>query len=205
LGLRAPAGRAADLSSRRQAAKLAFNLLLFDGGTGVWGERMADEAPVIIEMAADIVSAYVGANALPPADLPGFIGLVHDALSGLARGEAAAPTVEAPKPAISIRKSITPDHLISLEDGRPYKSLKRHLATKYGLTPQAYREKWGLPKDYPMAAPNYAASRSALAKSMGLGQGGRSAKSATATAKKSLAKSASPTAPKPRGRPKKAV
>ena len=166
---------------------------------------MADEAPVIIEMAADIVSAYVGANALPPADLPGFIRLVHDALSGLARAEVAAPTVEAPKPAVTIRKSITPDHLISLEDGRPYRSLKRHLATKYGLTPQAYREKWGLPKDYPMVAPNYAAARSALAKTMGLGQGGRSAKTAAPAAKTPFAKPASAVAPKPRGRPKKTV
>jgi len=166
---------------------------------------MADESPVIIEMAADIVSAYVGANALPPADLAGFIRQVHDALSGLARGEAAEPAVEALKPAVSIRKSITPDHLISLEDGRPYKSLKRHLATKYGLTPQTYREKWGLPKDYPMVAPSYAAARSALAKSIGLGQGGRSAKTPAPAAKKNTAKSVPKTAPKPRGRPKKAV
>ena len=162
---------------------------------------MADAAPVIIEMAANIVSAYVGANALPVADLPDFIRQVHDALAGISRGDVAAPTVEPLTPAVSIRKSITPDHLISLEDGRPYRSLKRHLATKYGLTPQAYREKWGLPKDYPMVAPNYAAARSALAKTMGLGLGGRSAKAAAPN----VARSASTAAPKPRGRPKKAV
>lgn len=163
---------------------------------------MADEAHEIIERTADIVSAYVGANAIAPADLPGFIRQVHEALAGLARGDGAAPVAEPQKPAISIRKSITPDHLISLEDGRPYKSLRRHLRTRYGMSPEDYRAKWRLPKDYPMVAPNYAATRSAMAKSMGLGQGGRPAKVAP-PAKKTVPKASPSAAPKPRSRPKK--
>ena len=143
---------------------------------------MAYEANEVIEMTAEIVSAYVGANALPLTEVADFIRQVHESLAGLAHGASAAPLVEPLKPAVPIRKSITPDRLISLEDGRPYTSLKRHLATKYGLTPQAYREKWGLPKDYPMVAPNYAASRSAMAKTSGLGRGGRTAKAAEPTA-----------------------
>jgi predicted transcriptional regulator len=126
----------------------------------------------VIEMTADIVSAYVGNNTTSVTDLPNLIKQVHDALKGVSTGATQAP-VEAQAPAVSVRKSITPDFLICLEDGRKFKSLKRHLRTKYALSPEGYRAKWGLAKDYPMVAPNYAASRSALAKSMGLGQGGR--------------------------------
>ena len=108
------------------------------------------------------------------ADLPSLIQSVHRALSGISGG---AETVEvAPKePAVPIRRSITPDFLICLEDGRKFKSLKRHLRTKYNMSPEEYRAKWGLAKDYPMVAPNYAKARSDLAKQMGLGQGGRQA------------------------------
>jgi predicted transcriptional regulator len=130
---------------------------------------MTDETPDLMEMTADIVSAYVAANALASADLAAFIGKVHGALARIADGETAAPPSAPLKPAVSIRRSITPDHLISLEDGRSYRMLKRHLA-KLGLTPEAYRNKWGLPKDYPMVAPTHAAARSALAKSLGLGR-----------------------------------
>ncbi len=128
----------------------------------------------VIEMTADIVSAYVGNNSVTAADLPNLIQSVHRALAGISTG---GEVVEAaPKePAVPIRRSITPDYLVCLEDGRKFKSLKRHLRTKYNMSPEEYRSKWGLPKDYPMVAPNYAKARSDLAKQMGLGQGGRQA------------------------------
>ena len=127
-----------------------------------------DDKAEVIEMTADIVSAYVGNNSVSTADLPALIQSVHRALTGISGGaEVAEP---APKePAVPLKKSITPDYLISLEDGRGYKSLKRHL-TGRGLTPDQYRQKWGLPSDYPMVAQNYAQRRSELAKSLGLGQ-----------------------------------
>ena len=121
-----------------------------------------------IDLAAEIVSAFVSNNAVPSAELPALIASVHSALAQVANGQTEKPT-EALVPPVSIKKSITPDHLISLEDGRRYKSLKRHL-TGRGLTPEQYREKWGLPRDYPMVAPNYAKQRSDLAKALGLGQ-----------------------------------
>src|SRR3712207_1793878 len=116
------------------------------------------------ELAADLVSAYVSHNALPAADLPSLIRAVHTALSQVGSGKAEQPK-PAPRPPVPIRKSITPDHLISLEDGKPYRSLTRHLA-KRGLTPEAYRAKWGLPPSYPMVAPNSSQRRSELAKSL---------------------------------------
>ena len=126
----------------------------------------------VTEMAADIVSAYVGNNSVTADQLPDLIRQVHGALKTVSSGAAEAPTAKL-EPAVPIRKSINPDFLICLEDGRKFKSLKRHLRTKYNISPEEYRAKWGLAKDYPMVSPNYAASRSALAKSMGLGQGGR--------------------------------
>ena len=122
-----------------------------------------------IELAADIVSAYVSNNAVMSNDLPGLIGEVHAALQSLGK-VAEEPVVEPLKPAVPVKRSIAPDYLICLEDGKKFKSLKRHLRTQYGMTPEQYREKWGLPADYPMVAPNYAAARSELAKQMGLGQ-----------------------------------
>jgi predicted transcriptional regulator len=122
-----------------------------------------------IELAADVVSAYVSNNSVPASDLPGLIGEVHIALSKIGNGSAELPA-EAPKPAVSIKKSVTPDYIICLEDGKKFKSLKRHLRTQYNMTPEQYREKWGLAPDYPMVAPNYAKARSELAKEMGLGQ-----------------------------------
>lgn len=131
-----------------------------------------DNKSEIIEMTTDIVSAYVGNNSINAADLPSLIQNVHRALSQVTTGEDTTP--QAPQePAVSVRKSITPDFLICLEDGRKFKSLKRHLRTKYDMSPEEYRSKWNLPKDYPMVAPNYAKARSDLAKQMGLGQGGR--------------------------------
>ena len=131
-----------------------------------------DEKTEVIEMTADIVSAYVGNNSVAAADLPNLIQSVHRALAGISTGsdvQEAAPK----EPAVPVRRSITPDYLVCLEDGRKFKSLKRHLRTKYNMSPEEYRTKWGLAKDYPMVAPNYAKARSELAKQMGLGQGGR--------------------------------
>lgn len=122
-----------------------------------------------IELAADIVSAYVSNNSVPASDLPALISEVHSALLRVTAGQPIA-VAETPKPAVPPKKSITNEHLICLEDGRKFKSLKRHLRTQYNMSPDEYREKWGLPPDYPMVAPNYAKARSNLAKQMGLGQ-----------------------------------
>ena len=128
-----------------------------------------------LEMAAEVVAAFVSNNPLPKGELPALIQTLHDALTRLSVGvEDAAPNEEPKQPAVSIRKSITPDYLICLEDGKKFKSLKRHLGT-LGLTPDQYRAKWNLPADYPVVAPNYAATRSALAKAIGLGQMGAKA------------------------------
>ncbi len=131
-----------------------------------------EDKSALLEMTADIVSAYVSNNTLPADGVPGLIASIHSTLSSVATG-APEPTAEVKDPAVPVRKSITPDFLICLEDGRKFKSLKRHLRTKYNMSPEEYRAKWGLAKDYPMVAPNYAKARSDLAKSMGLGQGGR--------------------------------
>jgi len=131
-----------------------------------------DDKSELIEMTADIVSAYVGNNSVSVTDIPALIQSVHRALTGVAGGP--EPVETAPKePAVPLKRSITPDFLICLEDGRRFKSLKRHLRTKYNMSPEEYRAKWSLAKDYPMVAPNYAKARSELAKQMGLGQGGR--------------------------------
>lgn len=132
------------------------------------------DKPELIELTAEIVASYVENNNLTAADVPALIQSVHRALTSISSG--AEPVEVAPKePAVPVRRSITPDYLICLEDGRKFKSLKRHLRTKYNMSPEDYRAKWGLPKDYPMVAPNYAKARSDLAKQMGLGQGGRQA------------------------------
>src|SRR5262245_15137794 len=122
-----------------------------------------------IELTAEIVSAYVSTNSVSAGDLPALIGQVHSALTRVSTGSSEAPS-EPLKPAVSVKRSITPDYIVCLEDGKKFKSLKRHLRTQYSMTPEAYREKWDLPPDYPMVAPNYAIARSELAKQMGLGQ-----------------------------------
>jgi len=127
------------------------------------------ESNSFIALAADIVSAYVSNNSVAAADLPMLINEVHAALQRISRGEDEAEP-EQLRPAVPVKKSVTPDFIICLEDGKKFKSLKRHLRTQYNLTPEQYREKWALPADYPMVAPNYAAARSDLAKQMGLGQ-----------------------------------
>src|SRR5215204_2019976 len=135
-----------------------------DAGTASEGERSN-----ITELTADIVAAYISHNSVRAEDLAGLISTVHAALGSVGAGVAGA-TEEKRQPAVPVKKSITPDFLISLFDGKKYKSLKRHLRTSYNMTPEQYREYFGLPRDYPMVAPNYAAARSALAKNMGLGQ-----------------------------------
>ncbi len=125
--------------------------------------------PNIVGLAADIISAYVHKNSVHPADLPGLIADVHGTLLRISTGVETV-VAEEQKPAVPIKKSVFPDFIVCLENGKKFKSLKRHLLTTFDLTPEQYRKKWGLAGDYPMVAPNYAARRSALALSMGLGQ-----------------------------------
>lgn len=142
----------------------------------------------VMGIVADIVAAYVGNNAISADAVPGLISATHAAVMGLAAPQAATVVEEPKEPAVPVRKSITNDFIICLEDGQKFKSLKRHLRTKYNLSPEEYRAKWGLPSDYPMVAPSYSAARSALAREMGLGQktqgsrGGRKPRKATAPA-----------------------
>ncbi len=131
----------------------------------------------LVDMTADIVSAYVGNNIVGSAELPTLIQQVYSALQDATRSEPEERS-EPLKPAVNPKKSVFPDYIICLEDGKQFKSLKRHLRTHYDLSPEDYRDKWDLPKDYPMVAPNYAAARSQLAKNMGLGQKGRTRKKA---------------------------
>ncbi len=122
-----------------------------------------------IDLTANIVSAYLSNNPTPAAEIPNLINQIHAALMRVSSGRNEAP-LEPAKPAVSVKKSVTPDYLVCLEDGKRFKSLRRHLRTQYNMTPEQYREKWNLPPDYPMVAPNYAVARSQLAKKMGLGQ-----------------------------------
>ena len=132
-------------------------------------EREGAYQSSLIRMTTDIVSAYVAHNPVPASDLPRLIEKVHGTLSEIRGGAEPGERAEL-KPAVPIRKSMSDDHLVCLEDGKKFKSLKRHLRTRYDMTPEQYREKWGLPPDYPMVAPNYARQRSDLARKMGLGQ-----------------------------------
>ena len=121
-----------------------------------------------IALTAEIVSAYVSNNSVSAGDLPALIGQVHSALTRVSSTHGEAPS-EPLKPAIAVKRSVTPDYIVCLEDGKKLKMLKRHLKTAYNMTPEAYRERWGLASDYPMVAPNYARQRSRLAKQIGLG------------------------------------
>ena len=144
--------------------------------------------PAHLEMAASIVSAYVTRNAITASELPAFIAQTYSGIAQIATGPV-APAVEPSKePAVPIKKSVSNDFIICLEDGKKFKSLRRHLSTAYAMTPQEYRSKWGLPFDYPMVAPAYAAVRSSLAKQAGLGQKAETAKAAKKTAPKKNAK-----------------
>jgi predicted transcriptional regulator len=122
---------------------------------------------VLLECTTSIISAYVANNTIQKENLP---ALISEAFRALAQVEQTRAPVEELKPAVPIKRSVQPDHIVCLEDGKKFKSLKRHLMSQYNMTPQDYREKWGLPGDYPMVAPNYALARSELAKKMGLGQ-----------------------------------
>lgn len=137
---------------------------MFEGETNALGSTN-------VAFATGIVSAYVRNNTLQTNELPDLIRSVHAALMDLSRPASAAP--EAPRPAVPVKKSIYKDYLICLEDGLKFKSLKRHLRSKYGMSPEEYRAKWGLPPDYPMVAPGYSEKRSKLAKKMGLGRNTR--------------------------------
>jgi predicted transcriptional regulator len=123
----------------------------------------------LIELTADVVAAYVSNNPVQVGDLPNLIADVHAALARVGGAAEPAPA-EKPKPAVNPKRSVFDDYIVCLEDGKKFKSLKRHLMTHYNLTPEEYREKWGLDPSYPMVAPNYAAARSQLAKKMGLGR-----------------------------------
>jgi predicted transcriptional regulator len=127
------------------------------------------EGKNLIDLTASIVSAYVSNNITPASELPTLISQIHGALLKVSSGQTGV-VIESTKPAVSVKKSMTSDYLVCLEDGKKFKSLKRHLRSQYNMTPEQYREKWGLPPDYPMVAPNYAVARSQLAKKMGLGQ-----------------------------------
>ena len=130
-----------------------------------------NDTTALAEMATTIVSAYVANNSIPMAELPALIHSIHQSLGRLSDTTAVSETkTEELKPAVAVKKSVTEDYIISLEDGRKFKSLKRHLAAEYGMTPEQYRAKWGLPNNYPMVAPAYAKQRSSLAKSLGLGR-----------------------------------
>jgi predicted transcriptional regulator len=125
----------------------------------------------LLSMVTDIVSAHLSHNTVPVGDIPRLIHEVYGALTGL--GQTPARSAERLEPAVPVKKSVTADYIVCLEDGKKLKMLKRHLRTAYGLTPEQYREKWSLPADYPMVAPNYAKKRSSLARQIGLGTGGR--------------------------------
>jgi predicted transcriptional regulator len=132
--------------------------------------------PNYIELAAEIVSAYVSNNSVAANELPALIGDVHAALVRVGHSAPAPATPENLRPAVPVKKSVASDYIVCLEDGKKFKSLKRHLRTQYNMSPEDYREKWGLPPDYPMVAPNYAQARSQLAKEMGLGSQRRRAR-----------------------------
>ena len=130
------------------------------------GERPAP--PTLLRMTAQVAAAYVGHNPLPMAQLPEMIRAVYASIAQLGAAHSAASAET--KPAVAVKRSVTPEYIVCLEDGKKLKMLKRHLRTAYGLSPDDYRRKWGLPADYPMVAPNYAAQRSAFAKKIGLGR-----------------------------------
>jgi len=138
-------------------------------------ETPSRNSDALIELTADVVAAYVSNNPVPVGELPNLIADVHAAL-GRVGGTTEQPSAEKQKPAVNPKRSVHDDYIVCLEDGKKFKSLKRHLRTQYNMTPEQYRDKWGLPPDYPMVAPNYAVARSQLAKKMGLGQQARKRK-----------------------------
>ena len=154
----------------------------------------------LLALTAQIVAAYTGKNATPGSDLPVLIDRVFQSLAGLATGSTTPALQARPEPAVPVKRSVFADYIVCLEDGKKLKMLKRHLMTSYSLTPQAYRERWGLPSDYPMVAPAYAEKRSALAKSIGLGRKRGGGVAATATVEMEAAPEEVTPIPKTRGR-----
>lgn len=132
-------------------------------------QRHSTDSNLLVELTAEVVSAYVGNNPVAATDLPALISQVHSAL-GRTSDSTDTAAVEKPTPAVNPKRSVTRDYIVCLEDGKKFKSLKRHLMSHYGMTPEEYREKWGLAPDYPMVAPSYAEQRSRLAREMGLGR-----------------------------------
>ncbi|HEV2560691.1 MAG TPA: MucR family transcriptional regulator [Rhizomicrobium sp.] len=132
-------------------------------------DTQSGKADELLRLATDIVAAYVSNNPVPVSELPGMIKSVHSTLGGLTGG-VTADVGTAQKPAINVKKSVTPEYIVCLEDGKKLKMLKRYLRSRYNMTPDEYRAKWGLPADYPMVAPNYAQQRSDFAKKIGLGR-----------------------------------
>ncbi len=128
----------------------------------------------LIDLTAEVVTAYVGNNPVPANDLPSLISEIHSAFSRIRGSDSTVAEAEKPKPAVNPKRSVNDDYIVCLEDGKKFKSLKRHLSAHYNMTPEQYREKWGLPADYPMVAPNYSAARSRLAKKAGLGRKAKS-------------------------------
>lgn len=143
-------------------------------GANMPGENDRSEDP-ILKQVTEIVTAYLSKNVLAPEDVPGLIRSVHATLGGIA-GVEAPPPPAAREPAVPVKKSVKADYIICLEDGKKLKMLKRYLRARYGMSPEQYRAKWGLPADYPMTAPSYAATRSEFAKKFGLGKPGRKKK-----------------------------
>lgn len=164
------------------------------------------EQTALLTLTADIVSAFVSNNTAHASDLPEVIRTIHSALVGIAAGKAEAERPEVPVPAVPVKRSVAEDHITCLEDGKTFKSLKRHLQAEHGMTPDQYRERWGLPRHYPMVAPHYAAARSELARAAGLGNRRRTDAPAgdepVPPAPDHAAPAASPV-PKRRGRPRK--
>ncbi len=157
--------------------------------------------PDYIQITADIVASFVSNNAVRASELPSLIEAVHGTLCKVTEVKAPEPVAEAKPPAVPIKRSITDDYIVCLEDGKKFKSLKRHLSTAYHMTPEEYRAKWGLSRDYPMVAPAYASARSNLARQMGLGRKREDAVAA-ATAPAPVVEASAPEAPRRRGRPR---
>ena len=157
----------------------------------------ASTPPELLDLTTAIVVAYAGSHTLPASELPGLIGSVFGALCNLGTVDEPAPPAEALVPAVPVKKSVMPDHIVCLEDGKKMKLLKRHLATHYNMTPAEYRRRWGLPNDYPMAAPSYTAMRSEVAKRLGLG---RKPAAATPAPEPAAALEPAPEVKKPAGR-----
>ena len=139
-------------------------------------EAVAGRSDDLLKLATEIVAAYVSNNPVPVSELPAMIKSVHATLGGLSSGTA-SDIQTAQKPAVTVKKSVTPEYIVCLEDGKKLKMLKRYLRSRYSLSPEEYRAKWGLPPDYPMVAPNYAAQRSEFAKKIGLGRSSPPSKS----------------------------